>query len=99
MAPVSWKLPASKRRSIRSRTFSRPAAVGAPTPLAPPHRPPRPAEAPRHLLAPAELLELWLPAHRRPESTGRYPARPMEPRKRAFIHEGHRLVFDDYNRQ
>src|SRR4051794_24700426 len=86
MAPVSWKLPGSNRRSIRSLTVSRPEECWRSTRSSPPRRR---ASSSRRRSSSSSGSQLI--GRRRLSS----PA--MDPRTSAFIHEGHKLVFDDYN--
>src|SRR5438552_16411284 len=61
-APVSWNESRSSRRSIRSRTVSRPGLVLALDVLGAAHRA-------RELLAPLELFDLGIPVHFGPYDT------------------------------
>src|SRR3954453_22535892 len=90
MAPVSWKLPPSKSRSTRSRTVRRPEACWRSTRSAPPRR-----RASSSRLRSSSSSGSQLIGGR--SLTRGYALGQMDPRTRAFIHQGHRLVFDDFN--
>src|SRR3954468_10213508 len=87
MAPVSWKLPGSNRRSIRSRTVRRPEECWRSTRSSPPSRR---ASSSRRRSSSSSGSQLI--------GRGRLSSRAMDPRTGAFIHEGHRLVYDEFNR-